>query len=107
MTPNVDTSFPKSNETSIYTCITSTTKPATAIYWFENGRNITDMSSSTYDSNVSTSVLKYLPTVKHEGNLSCVAIYKYREHLISITKSANVVVQCSLPFLAIHFNSLP
>ncbi|KAH3819522.1 hypothetical protein DPMN_121260 [Dreissena polymorpha] len=88
MTPNVDTSFPKSNETSIYTCITSTTKPSVAIYWFEDVHNITDMSSSTYDSNVWTSVLRYLPTVKREANRYCVAIYKYREHHISITKSA-------------------
>ncbi|KAH3715096.1 hypothetical protein DPMN_057802 [Dreissena polymorpha] len=42
LTPNAQT-FPKYNEPSIYTCITSTTKPGAAIHWFEDVHNITDI----------------------------------------------------------------
>ncbi|XP_052247742.1 uncharacterized protein LOC127855889 [Dreissena polymorpha] len=103
LTPNAQT-FPKYNEPSIYTCITSTTKPGAAIHWFEDVHNITDMSISTYDSYISTSVLRYLPMVKRETNVSCVAMYKYREHDISITKSTKVCVQfpVSTPTVSIN-----
>ncbi|XP_052221855.1 hemicentin-2-like isoform X2 [Dreissena polymorpha] len=92
MTPNAQT-FPKYNEPALYTCTTSSTKPGATIHWFEDVRNITDMSSSTYDSYISTSVLRYLPMAKREANVSCVAMYKYREHHISIMKSTKVFVQ--------------
>ncbi|KAH3819520.1 hypothetical protein DPMN_121258 [Dreissena polymorpha] len=97
MDPTVCTSYPKYNDTTLYTCITSPSRPRAAINWFEDGRNITNMSSSTYVSDVTASVLRYLPTVNRQSNISCVAIYEYREALISFTRSTTAFVQCKYP----------
>ncbi|KAH3811021.1 hemicentin-1-like isoform X2 [Dreissena polymorpha] len=77
--PNTMITYPVHNVTSIYLCITSMSKPASTIHWFEDNVNITNMSTYAYNNYVATSKLSFIPKTHARRKLSCIANQLY-EH---------------------------
>ncbi|KAH3804657.1 uncharacterized protein LOC127836568 isoform X1 [Dreissena polymorpha] len=103
--PNTNISYPVHNDQSTFTCITSPSRPVSRIHWFVEGRNITDMASYAYSSDIATSNLRYTPQSYNNKNLICTANYMFKSTNITLQRGTRIIVQYPVSTPSITINS--
>ncbi|XP_052245098.1 uncharacterized protein LOC127854134 [Dreissena polymorpha] len=92
--PQTNVTYPVYKEQSVFTCITSASRPGARIHWFVADRNITDMASYTYSSYVATSILRYTPDSITSEELRCTASYLIKSTNITMQRRTNMTILC-------------
>ncbi|XP_052219081.1 nephrin-like isoform X2 [Dreissena polymorpha] len=91
--PQANVTYPVYQEQSVFTCITSQSRPSARIHWFVAGRNITGMASYSNSSDVPTSILKYTPYSITGETLTCTAYYFFKSTNITIQRGTYMEIQ--------------
>ncbi|XP_052219242.1 nephrin-like [Dreissena polymorpha] len=95
--PETSVAYPVFNVTSTFTCITSLSRPAASIYWFNDKNNITHFSTYSQNDDVTRSELHFISTANgySGGLISCVANYEFKS--LSKMLTANISIQVQFP----------
>ncbi|XP_052215140.1 neural cell adhesion molecule 2-like [Dreissena polymorpha] len=106
--PATHFAYPVSNIVSNFTCITSMSRPAATIQWFNDIGNITNLTTYLYNDDGAKSVLQYTWT-DHGYSvdyLSCVASYEFKSIRNILTANISIRVQFPVSEPIVTINNL-
>ena len=94
--PQTSVAYPVFNVSSNFTCLTSLSRPAASIQWFNDNRNITYLANYSHNDDVARSDLQFIPNANGYigGNISCVANYVLKSISKVLTANLSIQVQC-------------
>ncbi|KAH3769862.1 hypothetical protein DPMN_171143 [Dreissena polymorpha] len=108
--PQTSVAYPVFNVVSTFTCITSLSRPAASIQWFNDNRNITYLANYSHNDDVARSDLQYISNLNgySGGNISCIAKYNFKSitNILIANTSIEVQFPVSKPIVTINNISL-